>query len=172
MDPQTSQQSYYSPGVKQTATTVFAVILLVIGGIGFSMSVFNFVLVAFKSQAATSLGIPSSTLMIDAILQLVCKLGLLSLGILMLMRKPGALRIAIATLIVSTISTIYTIYAIAPFMAKNVAGKMGQGASSGVYFGMVIVGILAAALYIGVIVYLSTKKTRHEFMEGDPGYRF
>lgn len=166
--PQTNAQPPYSAGTKQTSTTVFAIIILVIGSFGFLASTFNFVLVIVGPEAISKSGIPGSAMMIDAILQLACKIGLLSIGIMMIKRRILAIRVAIVTFLISLVSTAYTLLVIAPYTIES----LGKGQPTMVYVGMGFMSILAAGLYIGIIIYLNTANTRAEFANSTPGYRF
>lgn len=167
---QTSSPSQppYSTGQKQTATTVFAIIILVIGGIGFIASSFNFVLVLIGPQNVATSKIPFATTLIDAILQLVCKIGFLSIGMMMIKRNILAIRVAVVTFLVSLASTAYTAFVIAPYMIETI----GRGQPGIVYAGIGFFAILSVGMYVGIIVYLNAEKTRNEFINYQPGYRF
>lgn len=165
---QENAQPPYSAGIKQTSTTVFAIIVLVLGSIGFLLSMLNFVLVMVGPEAITKSGIPDGAMMIDAILQLACKIGLLSIGIMMIKRKILALRVAIVTFLISLTSTAFTLLVIAPHTIES----LGKGQPAMVYTGMGLMSILAAGLYIGIIIYLNAANTKTEFANSTPGYRF
>jgi hypothetical protein len=166
--PQANIKPPYSAGAKRTSTTVFAIVVLVLGSIGFLLSTLNFVLVMVGPQALANSKIPGGAMMIDAILQLACKIGLLSIGIMMIKRNILAIRVAIVTFLISLVSTAYTLLVIAPYTVES----LGKGQPTMVYVGMGFMSILAAGLYIGIIIYLNAASTRAEFANSTPGYRF
>ena len=166
--PPPNTQPPYSAGAKQTSTTVFAIVILVLGSIGFLLSTLNFVLVMVGPQALASSKIPGSTMMIDAVLQLACKIGLLSIGIMMIKRKILAIRVAVVTFLISLVSTTFTLLVVAPHTIES----LGKGQPAMVYTGMIMMSILSAGLYIGTIIYLNSASTKTEFANSAPGYRF
>lgn len=147
------------PNPKRTATTVLGIIAIVIAAAGLLASAFNALTVMAGANKTSPIlqSVSESLLYTDAVLQLICKLGLLWIGILMLLRRSSARPVAVMALIIAIISSGIAVAIVQQMTFPN--SEQALGANIGVSG----ITMVAVALYSSLTIYLMTKATRKEF---------
>jgi hypothetical protein len=150
-----------APPAKRPGTTALGIVVVCLGGIGFFLSSMGLVGVLVNPEMFVGRGGPSiDNLRVDAVLQVVPKLGLIAIGILMLLRKRAALPLAVVTFIISTIGSVFGMVTIVP---KNAAQAGDPAMATGVWIGAGFSWVLAVAIYLTLIIYMASAGTRREF---------
>lgn len=144
--------------VERSNTKVFGWILLVLAVLGLFVAIFG-LFMTFQVDAAAT-GHSKSTLVMDAVLSTVSKFGLLAVGIGMLMRASWIAGAITGGFIVSLLDTIFKGVKVIPMTAASTADSATE---MGIYVGFYSVAAISLAIYIGLFIYVRTKKSKLEF---------
>lgn len=140
----------------RVATTIMAIVILCLAGLGLILALSSTIVSLYAPELVDN--VPHLHLVIDAILSLVSKIGLISLGVCMLLRFQQTLTLAWITFCISVVDSLFYLMILTRQMAtKEIAEKFGMG------IGFAFVAVLSASIYIIVIIYLSIESGRKEF---------
>lgn len=159
LPPQTLNYAVSRPSRKRIATTVLGIIAIVLGALGMVVSGLNAVgmMAGIDSMIPSLGGVSKGLIWTDAVFQLMCKIGLLSIGILMLRRSSSARLIAVLALLTSLISS-----GIAITVVQKMTFPTPMDGKAAIV-GAIAIIVLAIALYLSLIIYMMTQATREEF---------
>lgn len=148
------------PKPTRVATTAIASVLLVLGGAGLLLSGWGLLFLSAVEPSSMDYNLPVGVLKIDALLQVLGKIGLLAVAVLLLRRHPLARASAYAALAISMTGSLYSVLVVLP---KQVALMDTAAGAFGYYAGSLGMAGAALLLYTGVILYLRTPASRAEF---------
>ena len=144
------------PNCRRGITTALGSVVLAVAGLGFLGSSFGLLTVIFGLRTSA---VPYPVLLINSVLSVLSKVGLLILGVFLIRRRPLVTSAATVGLAVSLIDSVYFIFAVVPPMRSRV-----DSALTGVFnFGAWIPAVLSALLYLCIFVYLGQPSSRREF---------
>lgn len=144
----TTVNPYESPSSEQRVAapprrTGLATVFFVVGTLGMIAGLFNLALV-LGDQTPTVGSMTQSSLLVDAALALLAKVGLLASGAVLWLKHRRSVPVLVGSLLVSVLDSFYKVAVVTPnFASANQAAT---------YFGVLLIAAGSAGLYLFAIM--------------------
>lgn len=154
-------------GPRQRTTTVLGIVAIVLGSLG--LLCLTAAVVAIFAAADQEL-ISSASAYLSTIVGLMCKVGLIAVGVLMLLRHRLAMPVAVGTFALSMIGSAHDfVFVTLPQLDASPRPDnpaYTTGFQVGQIMGFAVVTLIVIAFYTTLIVHLRKPATRVEFGMG------